>query len=395
MKELSTLIEETRSGNLAAYDDIVRRFQDMAVGYAASLLGDYHLAEDAAQEAFIYAYLDLGKLRETAAFPGWFRQVVHSQCQRIRRRQQPVADPEIAESIADHAASPQDELSARESRDQLLDALQVLNERDRSITTLFYMQQFTQKEIAAFLGVPLSTINSRLYTARKRLQGELEKMATQNARQRTSHDEVFAHNVQQRLQGIETLHGELATGLETVIAQTLDQQTSVRILSVEQTTVNTFVDALTSPSLSLHFRLEPSGGRVVFDLPPELALAVEEKVIGFGGAQWSEVHNRMSDEQWAEMAPFGHALEEHIRRTWQSVMAVELADLEWETNVVGFLRSPEFRQLPGAEKLADLRDAPEGLVVRVVLTVETGDLHSQIALCYPAAALETLLPHMH
>ena len=56
-----------QAGDLAAYDAVVRRFQDMAVGYAYSLVGDFHLAEDAAQEAFIEAYLDLNKLQEPAA----------------------------------------------------------------------------------------------------------------------------------------------------------------------------------------------------------------------------------------------------------------------------------------------------------------------------------------
>lgn len=58
------LIERTRSGQLDAYGDLVRRFQDMAVDYAYSLLGDFHLAEDAAQEAFVRAYLELSELRQ-------------------------------------------------------------------------------------------------------------------------------------------------------------------------------------------------------------------------------------------------------------------------------------------------------------------------------------------
>jgi hypothetical protein len=69
-----------------AYGEIVRRFQDMAVGYAHALLGDFHLAEDAAQEAFLRAYLDLGKLHESAAFPGWFRRIVFKHCDRVRRK---------------------------------------------------------------------------------------------------------------------------------------------------------------------------------------------------------------------------------------------------------------------------------------------------------------------
>ena len=71
IEELKTLVVRAQEGNLEAYSALVRRFQDMAVGYAYSLLGDFHLAEDAAQEAFVGLYLDLHRLREPASFLGW------------------------------------------------------------------------------------------------------------------------------------------------------------------------------------------------------------------------------------------------------------------------------------------------------------------------------------
>ena len=55
MVELEVAIKQVQEGNSAAFRTIVKRFQDMAVGYAFSILGDFHLAEDAAQEAFLSA----------------------------------------------------------------------------------------------------------------------------------------------------------------------------------------------------------------------------------------------------------------------------------------------------------------------------------------------------
>jgi hypothetical protein len=52
---LNVLVLRAQAGDLDAYGIVVRRFQDMAVGYACAVLGDFHLAEDAAQEAFIEA----------------------------------------------------------------------------------------------------------------------------------------------------------------------------------------------------------------------------------------------------------------------------------------------------------------------------------------------------
>ena len=92
MEEIPSLVERSRSGDLDAYGQLVLKFQDMAYGYGYSLLGDFHLAEDAAQEAFIEAYRSLGQLRDAAAFPGWFRRVVFSRCQRMLRRRQTAAE---------------------------------------------------------------------------------------------------------------------------------------------------------------------------------------------------------------------------------------------------------------------------------------------------------------
>ena len=86
MKELTQLVISARAGDHVAYEKIVRRFQDMAVGYGFAVLRDMHLAEDAAQEAFVNAYADLPALQDPAAFPGWFRRIVHKQVDRVRRR---------------------------------------------------------------------------------------------------------------------------------------------------------------------------------------------------------------------------------------------------------------------------------------------------------------------
>lgn len=53
--------------------------------YAVSVLGDFHAAEDAAQEAFVLLFQKLGDLRNPAAFPAWFRSIVRTACTRSTR----------------------------------------------------------------------------------------------------------------------------------------------------------------------------------------------------------------------------------------------------------------------------------------------------------------------
>src|SRR2546427_1007627 len=85
MTSLESLVEKTLDGDDDAYEILVSRFQDMAVGYGYSILRDFQLAEDAAQEAFFEAYRKLASLREPVAFPGWFRRIVYKHCDRIMR----------------------------------------------------------------------------------------------------------------------------------------------------------------------------------------------------------------------------------------------------------------------------------------------------------------------
>ena len=79
----------------------------MAYGCAYSVLGDLELAEDAAQEAFLEAWRNLGKLRNPAAFPGWFRRIVRFRCSRLVRGKRVTTVPlEAAGEVSAPGPSP-------------------------------------------------------------------------------------------------------------------------------------------------------------------------------------------------------------------------------------------------------------------------------------------------
>src|SRR5947207_14587090 len=84
---LSEQIERVRGGDAAAFAELTRRYQNLAFGCALSLLGDFHLAEDVTQEAFVTAYFNLDQLRDGDAFPGWLRRIVRSRALRLLRQQ--------------------------------------------------------------------------------------------------------------------------------------------------------------------------------------------------------------------------------------------------------------------------------------------------------------------
>ncbi len=185
MEELRSLVIGAQGGNLDAYGQIVRRFQDMAYGYAYSILSDFHLAEDAAQEAFIEAYRCLSGLDDPSAFPGWFRRIVFKQCDRLTRRKRvPTTPLASARPIASGGPGPVEKVEKREMADRVLEAIRSLPEDERTVTTLYYVNGYSQEEVAEFLEVPVTTVNNRLHASRKRLK---ERMMTMVAKTLKEH----------------------------------------------------------------------------------------------------------------------------------------------------------------------------------------------------------------
>lgn len=193
MRDLNTLVDRARQGELDAYEEIVQRFQNMAVGYAYALLGDFHLAEDAAQEAFLGAYHNLPRLQAAEAFTNWFRQIVFRQCQQHRRRypSTTVSMDAIGEPVST-APGPAEEMESALTRQQILAALTDLPEAERQVVTLFYISEYNQSEIAGFLGVSVDTVKNRLRSGRNLLTERLLTMAKKTLRQQApSQDESF------------------------------------------------------------------------------------------------------------------------------------------------------------------------------------------------------------
>jgi RNA polymerase sigma factor (sigma-70 family) len=163
------LVHAARGGDESAFGELVERFQQMAHGYALSLLRDPGLAEDACQEAFVDAFLHLNQLRADAAFPGWFRRVVHKHADRQRRSR--LLAVELGELPG--ARDPLAALLEAEERRSVQEGVAALPARLRESIALFYGTGLTIDEIASFLIVTPSAVKKRLFDARAHLRRTL------------------------------------------------------------------------------------------------------------------------------------------------------------------------------------------------------------------------------
>jgi len=155
-----------------AFGELVERYQNAAIANAYAILRNHAAAEDAAQAAFLTAWLRRADLREPKAFGSWLRTIVWTECSRISRRMHLVTVP-LEDAFGGRA-----EPSAGNSRDPdlqhlLLTAIEALPDSDRTVIALGYMSDFSYQELCDFLEVPVSTVKKRLDEARRRLRASL------------------------------------------------------------------------------------------------------------------------------------------------------------------------------------------------------------------------------
>ena len=176
------LIHRVLSGDDAAFNVLIQRYQKGVHALVWRKVGDFHYAEEITQDAFLMAYQNLSTLRSPNQFAGWLYVIANRLCMNWVQRRKPAMQSlenmsveEIEESSYNQHISEQRETAAAENRREIVQKLlEKLPESERTVMTLYYLGEMTTKEIGKFLGVSANTITSRLQRARKRLQQEEE-----------------------------------------------------------------------------------------------------------------------------------------------------------------------------------------------------------------------------
>ncbi len=170
------LVARARRGDAAAYEELVRAHQGIALRTAALISGSAADGEDAAQDAFVKAYRALWRFRPGAPFRPWLLQIVANEARNRRRsagRRAVVALRAAQEPSGEAAPSPEAALLAGERRAELIAAMNRLSEDDREALACRYLLDLSEAETAAALGVRPGTVKSRLSRALERLRAEL------------------------------------------------------------------------------------------------------------------------------------------------------------------------------------------------------------------------------
>lgn len=163
------LVQRSLSGDSEAFEMLVRRHQRAMYTVACRMLGSREEARDAVQSAFINAYQHLGSFDPRRRFFSWIYRIVVNECLNLLRARRPV--DELSPDIAARG-TPFDTAADAERARQVQAALLRLSPDARAVVVMRHYGELSYDEIAQALGVPSTTVKSRLYDARQRL-GEM------------------------------------------------------------------------------------------------------------------------------------------------------------------------------------------------------------------------------
>ena len=180
----AVLVKRARQGDLGAYDDLVRRYQERIYATIYHMTANHEDANDLAQEAFIKGYQALKSFKGGSSFYTWvYRIAVNKTINFLKQRRNKAHmslddldfnaehDPDLVALISER--TPRREINLAELHEKLNEAMLKLSEPHRLVVTLHDVQGLSHEEIADIMECNIGTVRSRLFYARQQLQAYL------------------------------------------------------------------------------------------------------------------------------------------------------------------------------------------------------------------------------
>jgi RNA polymerase sigma-70 factor (ECF subfamily) len=182
--EEAELVRRAQHGDLHAYDDLVRRYQERIYATIYHMAANHEDANDLAQETFIKAYQALKSFKGGSSFYTWlYRIAVNKTINFLKQRRHRThmslndldvhadQDPDLVALVSEK--TPRREAGLAELQEKLNEAMLKLSESHRLVVTLHDVQGVPHEEIAKIMDCNIGTVRSRLFYARQQLQGFL------------------------------------------------------------------------------------------------------------------------------------------------------------------------------------------------------------------------------
>ena len=175
--EDADLIESTRRGEVEAFNLLVSRWEKRVFNYLLRIVNHREDAFDLSQDVFLKAYQNIRKLDDPSRFGPWLFRIAHNEAYSLFRKRKPEVDIEdLPEPVSANSGGAYPfEMSLAVTA-----ALERLSGDQREAVVLKIYEGFKFEEMSEILGVPVSTVKSRLYTALDLLKTELSQAERKN-----------------------------------------------------------------------------------------------------------------------------------------------------------------------------------------------------------------------
>ena len=169
------LIAQAQAGDRSAFGELISRHSEDVIRVVYRMCGDAQIAEDAAQEAFLRAWVSLPGFEPRAPFRSWlYRIAVNAALDSLRRKPtENLEDSEENLMLSDRSASPEAAYIEKEQAELVQGAVMALPEASRAVLVLREYGGLAYDEIASALEIPAGTVMSRLNYARNLLRERL------------------------------------------------------------------------------------------------------------------------------------------------------------------------------------------------------------------------------
>ncbi len=178
------LVLRAQQGDLAAYDELVRRYQERIYATIFHMTSNHEDAGDLAQESFIKAFQALASFKGESSFFTWvYRIAINKTINFLKQRKlrshyslddlefNAEHDRDVVELISEK--TPRRELNLAELKGKLNEAMHKLSEVHRLVLILHDIQGLSHEEIGKIMDCNVGTVRSRLFYARQQMQGFL------------------------------------------------------------------------------------------------------------------------------------------------------------------------------------------------------------------------------
>ncbi|MCB0120113.1 MAG: sigma-70 family RNA polymerase sigma factor [Anaerolineales bacterium] len=174
------LVQKAQKGDSEAFEALVNEHQRYVYNLALRVVKDENEALDLAQETFVRAWTALPNFRGQSQFRTWLYRIVTNLCYNrlpnLRRSLNDLGDDVMEDIPESHFETPAQSYESNETRDNLYQAIENLDENYRLLITLRYQNELSYEEIASTLNLPLGTVKTGIFRAKEQLRKSLAQL---------------------------------------------------------------------------------------------------------------------------------------------------------------------------------------------------------------------------